>query len=762
MGMFSSKKKTYVATQINRMVGDQEIPNLNQKSLVDVLFDDKKRTTAMINNALHSHTTKFERAYRSAARGEYHYGTPNHNITYAAKGQDVVKDIIELNVGAEIVIEYFQFMPLNNLHFGWQKLTEDYGYNEFRNQITPQGGKKTWVVNMLAHVDTSGMVPDGTAEDGEQERLPDVETMANWERHPQDRYTPFRTDAQKTPLWYLAEGIEDGVEVFLVDEDGLESTLFFPLNTFGIEDTDHFHVKYRYGPTSNRSVGYFTYEYGQGTYSGLDSVHEGQAVGRGSFFPVVFFRHNRQNRTGTQYHDTAAYKSSVKLMKSMGMDYQSLGDSVNESPDANKLQQAVMMFAVPASSTDSVEIEYTFKFFDWLQKQSGSVGHTNELDGYNQISSGKAITIKDADFHCTLSYSKLVKRQLRGDLDVDEGYEHEQIQETRYRTVWRTIVTGVGDSRYTERVQITEPYVVELLQYRRQIRPGMYEEITVSGLSLRYHIFGDKGVTANIGSDKLLIPLDYNICRSIGLIRKERLYLRSLHMVFNSKVTVTVKWYERGAFKILLMVIILVITVVIIISSAGANTPVALAWAQGAYGALALAVLEILAVQFVVSFAIQKAAVFALREMGVDSVAVLAVVTFVAAVAGGYMDADWASYALMASNSLTAANQTLVQDQLNEYKSESQEFELMAEAKYKELEEISNLLNQYDLLDPRSFIGQVPKTTLGETPSALYERSVHTGNPGTLIYDYIESYVAISTQLPTFDSLVGDTFYGSS
>jgi len=69
MGMFSSKKKTYVATQINRMVGDQEIPNLNQKSLVDVLFDDKKRTTAMINNALHSHTTKFERAYRSAARG---------------------------------------------------------------------------------------------------------------------------------------------------------------------------------------------------------------------------------------------------------------------------------------------------------------------------------------------------------------------------------------------------------------------------------------------------------------------------------------------------------------------------------------------------------------------------------------------------------------------------------------------------------------------------------------------------------------------
>ena len=750
MGWFSSKKKTYVATQINRMVDDQEVPDLRQKSLVDVLFDDKRLTTAMINNALQSKTTKFERAYRSAARGDYHYGTPNHNITYAAKGQDVAKDIIELNVGADIMIDYFQFMPLNNLHFGWQKLTEDYGYDELRNQITPQNGKRTWVVNMLAHVDTSGMVPDGSAVDGEEERLPDMEALANWERHPQDRYTPFRTDAQKTPLWYLAEGIEDGVEVFLVNEDGLESTLFFPLDTFGIEDTDHFHVKYRYGPTSDRKIGYFTYEYGEGTYPGLDSVHDDQAVGRGSFFPIVFFRHDGVNRTASQYHDTDAYKSSVKLMKSMGMNYQSLGDSVNESPDADKLEQAVMMFAVPASSTDSVEIEYTFKFFDWLQKQSGSVGHTNELDGYTQVSSGKAITIKDADFRCTLSYSKLVKRRLRGDLTTDEGYEHETEKVIEYKNI-----SFFGSD-------ILFPFESEQLIYRKQIRPGIYEEIRVSSLSLRYHIYGDKGVTANVGSNKLLIPLDYNICRSIGLIRKERLYIRSLHMVFNSKVTKTVKWYQRGAFKILLIVIIIIITVVIIIASAGTDTPIALAWADAAYGALTLLILESLAINFVVSFAIQKGLEFALTELGVDSAAIAAVVAFVAAAYGVYVGADWAKYAMMASNGLTAANQTLTQDKLGEYKAESQEFELIAETKYKELEELNNLLNHYDLLDPRSFIGLEPSTTMGETPTALYDRSVHTGNPGTLIYDYIESYAVINTQLPTFDELVGDTFYGST
>jgi len=281
-------------------------------------------------------------------------------------------------------------------------------------------------------------------------------------------------------------------------------------------------------------------------------------------------------------------------------------------------------------------------------------------------------------------------------------------------------------------------------------------------LSLRYHIYGDKGVTANVGSNKLLIPLDYNICRSIGLIRKERLYIRSLHMVFNSKVTKTVKWYQRGAFKILLIVIIIIITVVIIIASAGADTPIALAWADAAYGALTLLILESLAINFVVSFAIQKGLEFALTELGVDSAAIAAVVAFVAAAYGVYVGADWAKYAMMASNGLTAANQTLTQDKLGEYKAESQEFELIAETKYKELEELNNLLNHYDLLDPRSFIGLEPSTTMGETPTALYDRSVHTGNPGTLIYDYIESYAVINTQLPTFDELVGDTFYGST
>jgi hypothetical protein len=101
-----------------------------------------------------------------------------------------------------------------------------------------------------------------------------------------------------------------------------------------------------------------------------------------------------------------------------------------------------------------------------------------------------------------------------------------------------------------------------------------------------------------------------------------------------------------------------------------------------------------------------------------------------------------------------------MQEQILEYKSEAQEFALLAESKMEELEEIDNLLNSYDLLDPRSFTGMVPTINPGESPDDLYNRTVHSGNIGTVAFDYIESYVDINVQLPTFNDLVGDTFYG--
>lgn len=755
MGVFSSKKKTYVSTTVARVVEDNQVPDLRQRNLIDSVFQDKRLTHTIVSNALKSHATKVERAYRYAARGDYVYGTPNHNVLNAADGQDTLKNILETEHNTAVRLDYFQFAPLNNLHVGWQRLTEDYGYDEFTNEVTvlsDQWGQKVWVKDLVGHINTQAMTSDDTAETP-QERSPDDGTLAVWGRHPQDRYTPFRDGSPKTPVWLLDPTVTDGVMVHLVAEDGTEDTLFFDLSGYD-EDLENFHAKYRYIEDGVRKIGYFTYQYGAGAYPALDAVHAGAPVTDGTFFPVVLFRHNDTNRTDPAYHDTEEYQSTSRLMDIMGMDFQELGDSIHENPDVDKLDQAVMMFAVPAATEDAAEKEYLFKFFNWLYLQSPRTQRIASLDSVEFSRPGQAIRIKDADFDCTLSFSKLRRKRVAGTVGERGTYHQAIVQETRTRTVWRRVYNAEDRAYETQKVE--ETYTVDLMQYRHQVTAASYDEILVEGLQVRYNIYGNKGVTANVTSDKLLIPLDYTIARTLRYDRKERLYYRAMHFVLNSRVTVTVKWYERDFFKFVLFVAAVAIT----IFTGGLAGPIAAAWAAGAYTAVAIMIL----MAAVYTFAMQKITEQVLElvgsELGYEATMVLAVVAFAVGAYGSFNGLDWGTMAIQAANGLAKASQYAMRDALMEYQSKSQEFQLLAEEKMEELEEIENLLNQYDLLDPRSFIGRVPDIRLGESPDNLYDRTVHNGNPGILQYDYIESFVDINTQLPTFHDLVGDTFYG--
>ena len=258
-----------------------------------------------------------------------------------------------------------------------------------------------------------------------------------------------------------------------------------------------------------------------------------------------------------------------------------------------------------------------------------------------------------------------------------------------------------------------------------------------------------------MGSDKLLVPLDYYICRSMRYDRKERLYYRSLHFVFNARVTETVKWYERGVFQVILAIAVVVIT----IYTGGTGAALTTALSSGAYAAAAIIIIEALVTSYLVGIAIQEGMKLVIKELGIDAGIVLAVAAFVAAVYGGMTDADWVKHAIQAGNNLTSITmEEYVKQEIAAYNSEKQAFELLAEEKMKELEEAENLLQQYPLLDPRSFVAQEPMLIVGESPDSLYTRTVHTGNPGILQYDYIESYVTLNTRLPTFDELVGETF----
>jgi len=752
MGFFSSKKKVLVSTAVVRVVEDNGIPDLRRRSAIKSVLNDDRFARVILEETMNSKVQGIERAYRYAKSGAYYYGTPNHNVSNAAKGQDVVKNIIESDLGKAIEFEYFYFAPINNLHAGWQKLTEEYQYDNFSNEVmglTALRGQRVFVNNLIGHIDTTVMASD----DPDIETsfpTPDAGTLVTWERHPHDRYSPH-PNPTKESIWLLSETAIDGVMAELVGLDGTAEELFFSLEDFD-EDREYFQAKYRYLENGTIKYGYFTYGYNSGQYPVLDSIHEGQAVGQGTFFPITFFRHNDQNRTATALHNTAAYKTSVKMLKMYGMDYQSLGDSINENPGVDDIEQAVMMFAVPAGSNNEVDKRYLFDFFEWAYYQNPSKQSQYANSTFNSYMPGKSISIYDRDFNCTLSFAGLNRKVLTGVMGKRNSYH------SRTGTINST--TTVSERAYTEEfgwvtVSRVIPISIVVQHYTYQISDNRYVEVTVNNLRLRYNIYGDKGIEANLGSDKLLIPLDYNITKRYSAHDKEILYFRSMHLVFNTRKTVKVKWYQRGAFKFVLIIIAAAITVF----SGGTAGPIAASLLSIGVSLTVAIIIEVI----VISLIFEQVVKFAIKEFGFEGGAILAAIALYYGVAMGGVPSlgmTPTQLILVSTNLVSAAQSAYYQEKIAKYSDKLQAFELMAEEKMEELKEIEEAIGSNGFIDPFEIIGRVPKINPGESPDDLYNRTVHSGNIGTAAYDYIENYVGISLQLPTFNDLVGDTFYG--
>lgn len=63
-------------------------------------------------------------------------------------------------------------------------------------------------------------------------------------------------------------------------------------------------------------------------------------------------------------------------------------------------------------------------------------------------------------------------------------------------------------------------------------------------------------------------------------------------------------------------------------------------------------------------------------------------------------------------------------------------------------------LNSFDV------VKMGPQLVLGESPTDYYSRTVHAGNIGLLSIEMTESFVAVKTQLPSFNQTQENFNYG--
>lgn len=760
MGLFGGSK-TYVGTSISRVLEENQYPATLKESVIRAVMRGTSVSEEITEGLLNGPALKVDR-YFNYGRDHYPYGLPNQTYINSGEGAEVAQDFIRTLYTNPLVFEYVRLEALDFTHVGWQHLYDNLGYVFETNEIqslTEEKGTPVYLDNIKAYHYLPPAVEPTDAE-------PYPGTVHNsFSPSPTGGYTPERRGQDINDIWRQALATdfeiidqgEDHVRIFYVYEASgnlVREFIELPLTAYDL-DADYFHAMFREATPEGDVTRFFTYRKGAGTYPALDGAGDPNYVNTGRFFPFLFFRKFHQNLVDSSLHDTELYQASERMAKYLNIDYQAFGEAIHESPDIDDVRHAVLMMAVPANSDDPYELRYLYDFFKRVHAQDRDNGdrYINKHRLPWMANRGrvayvpKAVAIEDGGFKMALGFQEIRKKTRKGYLGKVGTVTRTQGKTEVVRVV--NEYNDYGVFQRTNRITNMLPYQ----RYTKQINPFFVEEITVVNLTLRYDVYKSYDVVAEAHDDKLLIPIDRDITDQYNLSEKEQIYYRSLHMVYNSKVKKDVAWYESGFFKFVMIVAAVAIT----IWSGGATAGfLAAAWANGIM-AFAMAVLQTIALSLVINYAFK----LVVKELGMEAAMVLAIASM--AISGGMRLTNTQSFMglsaekfMMAASGFGKGVQGVAGDELAKYSSEQESFNLMVQEKTEELDVAKDLLEMDGLVDPFEFVGMRPFTLFGESPDDFYNRTTHSGNIGTVVYEHIHNYVDINLQLPDFNKTMGE------
>jgi hypothetical protein len=762
---FKTKYREHVNVSVSRVVQDRNVVDTTKAALVGALVGDNDVIDAVLENTLSSiaNTTN---AYYRYGRDKYVHGLPSGEVFFNNRGLTEIQALLNSQEGEPVLLSFNYFTPINALHYGWMKLINDHAYNVNTNELgnlSVANGRKVYLTGLVLELPLGTDINDY-----------EVETLEMWQLPPHAGKVPntlgfeglLSSDFNKaTPRFVFGitaprlcvEYTEVLPAINRFSSPEPQKGLFYlPITVWG-NDSYYYHVRYTVGG----QVKYWMYEYGSGVYPQLDFLYENGTGNNdvfGEFYPNIYYRLNSQKLNVDK--TSAFYKTSKKLSKYLNIDYDTVADAVHQNEGITDVQSALLTFAVPADTQDPDELKYLYAFFDRMHNGRQVTVRTNYADvikGYLNIwgsgtqagfnlfngrssSARNAINIKDSAFSMVLNYSNIEKTRKIGRI-ADVGEVRMTSGVDTYNRSYE--VNEFEGSPYTATQSWSEPYRI----YQKQITNNFYFEIKVVGLSMTYAINGRNDTTLLDDADVTLVPLDKTIVDTITFRSRERLITRSMHMVFTSYVVQKVKWYQSGFFADLIQVIGIILTIYSLGTDGGFFASLG---AAAAAGIVALATFIAMNIVFPILIKQLLFTVF-IKVVGKDIAFLAALIAAVYGMAQ-YLKATTEAMIVTAKDFLQLStglaqgiSRSILEDFQLLYK-EMEEFEGYKKEKIDELEKLQDLFGTTPLLSPLF----IP----GETSRQYYQRTVHSGNIGTLLLDDVHYFVERSLQLPTFASSV--------
>lgn len=779
MGLFSSKKKTFVSNSNVRVVQDEQIDDPYQKAILRAIFADEDITAHLVEGMLHSPGLKADQLFKYAEE-HYPHGLPDASFVDARGGIEVIQPLLNSLAGREVHIEYAEIGGPDVVHLVREHLFQQYDWDYQTNNVQARStlrGTPVYLEDIRVEfpineerVLVHRVWGDGGGTDSfwrtvrESFHVGERINSGQLSGYNQVHYKEDVTHPQAVIMLVWEKEIEVAPPV--LDEDGNQMApalteielereeITLDLSWAYEEGVSLFHVGYSYREGSRIQYGFWTYMQGAGQYPELDTLHDLHFQDGGTYFPFIFFRSERGNLAAEEHHDTEHYRAASKMLDYLGMDYQGLSDSIHENPDIKDVRQAIMTFSVPITSEHPLEQRYLYDFFNDLYQQNASANRGPRNVYSNMVNpTSEGLIIQDADYKVMMTYREIRRKTVGGKIGAVGTYSSGLTNVTG--PVTYTTRESLGGGEFMERTHIRMGEIQSRF-FRHQVSESFYTEILVLAPEFSYQLTRTRTIYRLLDSDDFLVPLNKQIVDQYSNKIKNELYLRSLHLVVNSVTTVRVKWYETSAFRFVLTVAAVVISAWTGFSDGGQLA----AWVTTlGVNATAAVVIAVIVQAVVVNIAFEWVA----KQVGAEVAMVLAVVALVAGAtdafqAGGLQQATWAENLITLANGLMTGAESVFQDMIEGVQNEIVALNELQDLRREELDAAQDLLSTQSILDPWEMIRPKPLVFFGEAPGDYFERTVHSGNVGTWGYDAIEHYVDLSLKLPTFHSTMGDTF----
>lgn len=755
MGLFSSKKKYVVNVTVQAIFEDNQIPESAKAGIIKGIVSEGDLTEYMLEEVAASVGIKANVGYAWAKKNNYAPGIPSSHIVSNVSARNAVMGTIAGIEGAPVTRIYYRFGPMNSLHYGWTWLVNTYGYNTQTNEIaalSTQTGATCYLKDMRATYtrESYNFILD-TYDNGMLEQLGPS---------PRSGYTPSNPftylsatgigEYAPQPAYEVSDtAVEDYVTITYEFKDAagniIQRGLTVPIS--GISDQGDYH-QVRYKRANGRDA-FFTYLNGSNIYPSIDAIFALDKSSLGTFYPWMYFRF--QDKRVDKYDTPEVYASCKGWSKYIGVNYDSMNETIHEDPDVEDVAQVILQLGVNPGDQDPAVIEYLFKHF--------TVMHQNALDQeqiadnleekFQAFSSSPSQIqyIQDNLFAQTLQFSGIHRKRIPGSIGKVGTYT------STYGAVSQDAVNFVSINPQGVQPIATQALTQPGYVYRYQVMDSMYEELVVYGLRIDYKVHYKKGFGAGAGSKELLVPVDRGVMKSITVSKRERIVCKAMHMLVNTVQVIKTEWYQSGAFKWIMIIVAVVIT----IFSMGTAWQTIVAAAALGVTTLVITLVSMLINALIINYAIK----LFVKKFGPQ----IGIIAAVAAMAyGAYSgfgqpaNSTWSESLLAIGNGLAKQSMTSIQKQLKDAVGDLEEFDRWATGEFKSLKEQRDQLGlnpEFMGLDAMDLVALVPDTVFGEAPQDYYSRTVHSGNIGATSYDLIEYYHYFALQLPQINDVEG-------